>query len=112
MQAIGLCPQPTLDPAPLALHCMRMEDKVSVSAEDQGDITDLSFEQALGQLEKVVAALEKGDIPLDQSISLYQRGQILRQHCQARLDDAKERIEAIVVNGNGQPTGTRPFDSE
>lgn len=87
-----------------------MENKVSELAEDSDDISALSFEQSLVQLEKVVAALEKGDIPLDQSISLYQRGQDLRRHCQARLDNAKERIEAIVIDGNGQAAGTKPFD--
>ena len=74
------------------------------------DIATLSFEDALRALEEVVRKLESGDVPLDDSISLYERGEALRRHCQARLDAAQARIEQIVAGPDGVATGTRPFD--
>ena len=78
--------------------------------ETQPDIVALSFEDALRELEDVVRKLESGDVPLDQSIDLYERGDALRQHCQKRLDSAQARIEAIVADRDGNASGTRPFD--
>ncbi|MDF1834524.1 MAG: exodeoxyribonuclease VII small subunit [Alteraurantiacibacter sp. bin_em_oilr2.035] len=80
-------------------------------AEDNAQIADLSFEDALRSLEDVVRRLEGGDVPLDQSIDLYERGEALRRHCQARLDAAQERIEKIVQDPDGKPQGTEPFDA-
>lgn len=73
------------------------------------DIAAMSFEEALKALEDVVRRLESGEAPLDESISLYERGDSLRAHCQARLDAAQARIEAIVADREGNPTGLRPF---
>ena len=75
-------------------------------------IAEMSFEDALKALEDVVRRLEGGEVPLDESISLYERGEKLRQHCQARLDAAQARIEKIVAGPDGKPTGTAPFDAE
>ena len=75
------------------------------------DISQLSFEEALRALEDVVRKLESGEVPLDDSISLYERGEALRKHCQARLDAAQARIETIVKGADGTPAGTAPFDS-
>ena len=80
--------------------------------EPASDISELSFEQALGALEEIVQQLESGSVPLDKSITLYERGEELRKHCQARLDAAQQRIERIVTDQSGKPTGTAPFDSE
>ena len=74
-------------------------------------IAELSFEDALKDLEAVVRRLESGEAPLDESIDLYARGDALRAHCQARLDAAQARIEAIVTDRDGAATGTRPFDA-
>ena len=71
----------------------------------------MSFEDALKALEDVVRRLESGEVPLDQSIELYERGEALRGHCQARLDAAQARIEKIVQGADGKPTGTVPFDA-
>jgi exodeoxyribonuclease VII small subunit len=71
-----------------------------------------SFEEALKALEEVVHKLESGDAPLDESIALYERGQQLRGICQARLDAAQARIEAIILGPDGAPAGTRPFDAD
>ena len=79
-------------------------------AEDPQNISDMSFEEALRALQQVVRQLEDGEVPLDQSITLYERGEKLRAACQARLDAAQARIEAIVLDAKGQPSGTKPFD--
>ena len=80
--------------------------------EEQGpDISQMSFEDALRALEDVVRRLETGEVPLDESISLYERGEKLRKHCQARLDAAQARIEKIVAGPDGNAAGTEPFDA-
>ena len=76
------------------------------------EIAALTFEDALRALEEVVRGLESGEVPLDATISLYERGEQLRAHCQARLDAAQTRIEQIVTNASGQGIGTQPFDPE
>ena len=79
--------------------------------EEQGpDISAMSFEDALRALEDVVRRLEGGEVPLDESIGLYERGEQLRRHCQARLDAAQARIEKIVAGPDGKAVGTQPFD--
>ena len=75
------------------------------------DLTaSMNFEDALRALEDVVRKLESGDVALDDSISLYERGEALRKHCQARLDMAQVRIDKIVAGPDGAVVGTRPFD--
>ena len=71
----------------------------------------LSFEAALARLEEIVRTLEKGEAPLDQSIELYQEGDRLKRHCEARLKDAQARIEQIAFGSDGQPAGVKPFDA-
>ena len=78
--------------------------------ETQTPVEEMSFEQAMHELERVVDQLERGDVALDASIALYERGEKLRAACQARLDAAQARIEAIVLDAKGQPSGTKPFD--
>ncbi|NVE93707.1 exodeoxyribonuclease VII small subunit [Altererythrobacter lutimaris] len=82
------------------------------SVDGQSDIAEMSFEQALSALEEIVQSLEAGDVPLDQSIALYERGEKLRAACQKRLDDAQARIERIVTDSAGQASGTQPFDEQ
>ena len=77
---------------------------------DKTDIETLSFEDALKALEALVRQLESGDVPLDESIALYERGEKLRTHCQKRLDAAQARIEQIVTGPDGVATGTKSFD--
>lgn len=78
--------------------------------ETTADISKMTFEDALRALEEVVRKLEGGEVPLDESISLYERGEQLRKHCQARLDAAQARIERIVASPDGAASGTQPFD--
>ena len=75
-------------------------------------IGEMSFEEALRALEDVVRNLESGEVPLDDSIAPYERGEELRKACQARLDAAQARIEKIVQGPDGKPSGTAPFDAE
>ncbi|MEO6387691.1 MAG: exodeoxyribonuclease VII small subunit [Croceibacterium sp.] len=75
-------------------------------------IAEMSFEDALKALEDVVRKLETGEVPLDESIGLYERGEDLRRHCQARLDAAQARIEKIVQGPDGKAAGTVPFDAD
>jgi len=72
-------------------------------------IEEMSFEHALKELEQIVTRLESGDEPLDNSITLYERGSQLRQRCTDRLNAAQARIEAIRLDSDGRPTGTTPF---
>lgn len=76
------------------------------------DVEDLSFEQALEQLEKIVESLEQGNVPLDQSISHYERGEALRNHCRALLKVAEDKVEKIRLDASGKPDGTEPLDPE
>ena len=76
------------------------------------ELSELNFEQALIALEEVVQQLESGSVPLDQSISLYERGEKLRKLCQARLDDAQARIEKIVTDSSGAASSTTSLDSD
>ena len=72
-------------------------------------VEDLSFEDALKELEGIVHRLETGDASLDESIALYERGDKLRARCAERLDQAQARIEAIRLDADGRPAGTKPF---
>jgi len=72
-------------------------------------VEEMSFEDALKDLEHIVARLESGNEPLDESIRLYERGSALRQRCADRLDAAQARIEAIRLGADGRPAGTTPF---
>ena len=78
---------------------------------ETSNVDQLSFEDALRRLEEIVRTLEKGEAPLDQSIDLYQEGDRLRRHCEARLKDAQARIEQITFGGDGKPAGLKPFDA-
>lgn len=81
-------------------------------AEGDEKISELSFEDALKALEEIVRRLESGDVALGQSIDLYERGEALRAHCQARLDAAQARIEKIVAGTDGSASATVPFDAD
>ena len=75
------------------------------------DIEGLSFEAALAELEQIVRSLEQGAEPLDKSIELYQRGDRLKRHCEARLKAAQAKIDQITLDADGKPTGTTSFDA-
>ena len=76
------------------------------------DIANLSFEDALKELETIVDRLEKGDVELEASISIYERGEALRAHCDKLLRSAEARVEKITLDQNGSPRGIEPLDVE
>ncbi|MCO4318481.1 exodeoxyribonuclease VII small subunit [Phyllobacterium sp. 21LDTY02-6] len=81
-------------------------------APNNSDIAAMSFEQALDQLEKIVDDLERGDVPLEQSILIYERGEALKKHCDSLLKAAEDKVQKIRLGRDGQPTGTEPLDPE
>lgn len=74
------------------------------------DIAAMSFEAAMAELERVVRDLESGNVELEKSIGLYERGAALKAHCEAKLKAAEERVEKITLNAAGEPTGTVPVE--
>ncbi|MGB0907246.1 MAG: exodeoxyribonuclease VII small subunit [Maricaulaceae bacterium] len=73
-------------------------------------VKEMSFEAALAELEGIVAKLERGDASLEDSINIYQRGALLKAHCEGKLKDAQLKVEKIVLKSDGQAE-TQPFDS-
>jgi exodeoxyribonuclease VII small subunit len=73
------------------------------------DIAGLSFEDALKELEGIVQQLERGQVKLDEAISAYERGALLKKHCEQKLAEAKMKVEKIVFSADGS-VGTQPAD--
>ncbi|WP_039019322.1 exodeoxyribonuclease VII small subunit [Halocynthiibacter namhaensis] len=69
-------------------------------------VAEMSFEEAMAALEGVVGQLERGDVPLDQSITLYERGAELKKHCESKLREAEEKVAKITLGPEGSPQGT------
>ena len=74
-------------------------------------MADLTFEQAFEQLEEVVRQLESGELPLEQSIALFERGMALAKLCENKLDEAEQKVHQLVGAGSEGPTLT-PFNAE
>jgi exodeoxyribonuclease VII small subunit len=75
-------------------------------------IEDLSFEDAMSALEQVVGQLEGGQVPLEHSIALYERGAALKAHCEAKLKAAEEKVAQITLGSDGTPTGTEAAQAD
>ncbi|MBL4768808.1 MAG: exodeoxyribonuclease VII small subunit [Rhodobacteraceae bacterium] len=73
-------------------------------------VDEMTFETAMKELETVVDQLERGDVALDQSITLYERGAALKKRCEDELKRAEEKVAAITLDQNGAPTGTTPVE--
>jgi exodeoxyribonuclease VII small subunit len=82
------------------------------SAETKPDVASLSFEDALKQLETIVRELEQGNVPLERSIEMYERGATLRSHCDELLKSAEAKVEKIQLGKDGQATSTSALDPE
>ena len=80
------------------------------SVAEQTDVDQLSFERALAELEAIVARLEQGDVPLEQSIELYEKGERLKRHCDRLLKAAEARVDKITTDTSGRAVGTEPLD--
>ena len=74
-------------------------------------LENMSFEDALGELEGIVRDLETGKAPLEKSIQSYERGIALKKHCEAKLNDARAKIEKITVAKDGS-VSVNSFDKE
>jgi exodeoxyribonuclease VII small subunit len=68
------------------------------------DITAMSFEDALGELEQIVRRLEGGQVKLDEAILSYERGAQLKQHCEKKLNEAQQRVDRITIAPDGNIT--------
>lgn len=79
---------------------------------DNSDIKELSFEEALKELEAIVERLEKGDVELERSIQIYERGEALKVHCDTLLRQAESKVEKIALDGTGSAEGTSPLDED
>ncbi len=83
-----------------------------MTSEAEQDIKAMNFEQALAALENIVEDLERGEVPLDQSIRIYERGEALKAHCARLLKAAEDKVEKIRLSRDGKPVGTEPLDGK
>ena len=83
-----------------------------MAGKQKAKVEEMSFEQSLRELEEIVSRLERGDVELEQSIAIYERGEALRGHCDQLLKKAEARIEKITIDANGRPRGVEPLDVE
>ena len=81
-----------------------------MAAEPHADIATLSFEAALAELEGIVRQLEAGEVELEKSIAIYERGAALKAHCESRLKAAELKVEQIVQGASGPSTEPASFD--
>ncbi len=82
------------------------------TAAANGDVAAMPFEKALAELEQIVSKLESGNVPLEDSIKIYERGEALKKRCDALLKDAEARVEKIALDARGKSTGTTPLDQD
>lgn len=76
----------------------------------QTQVAKMSFEEAMQELEAVVTRLERGDVALEDSIRLYERGALLKKRCEEKLREAEEKVELIRLDAEGKPAGTTPAE--
>jgi exodeoxyribonuclease VII small subunit len=74
------------------------------------DVKRLPFERAIEELESIVKKLEEGKVPLEESVAIYERGELLKRRCEELLRQAEARVEKITLDATGKPTGTEPLD--
>jgi exodeoxyribonuclease VII small subunit len=79
-------------------------------AKNFADIKEMTFERALKELEAIVGKLERGDVELEESIEIYERGEALRDHCDRLLKAAEAKVEKLTLGADGAPTGIAPLD--
>ena len=77
---------------------------------DSADIKKLTFERAIEELETIVKRLEEGKVPLEESVAIYERGEVLKRRCEELLRQAEARVDKITTDASGQATGTAPLD--
>ena len=82
----------------------------SASERPHADVDRLSFERAIEELETIVKRLEEGKVPLEESVAIYERGEVLKRRCEYLLRQAEARVEKIALDASGKPRGTEPLD--
>ena len=80
--------------------------------DENRDVAGMTFEAALKELEEIVAKLEHGDVALEESIVIYERGEALKAHCDRLLRAAEQKVEKIRLAADGTPRGVEPLDFE
>jgi exodeoxyribonuclease VII small subunit len=83
-----------------------------MAQKSNSDIAQLPFERAIEELESIVKRLEEGKVPLEESVAIYERGEVLKRRCEDLLRQAEARVEKITLDSQGKPTGTVPLDVE
>jgi exodeoxyribonuclease VII small subunit len=84
--------------------------ETNMAENTQIDVTKLTFERAIEELESIVKRLEDGKVPLEESVAIYERGEALKRRCEELLRQAEARVDKITIDANGQVTGTEPLD--
>jgi exodeoxyribonuclease VII small subunit len=79
-------------------------------AENNADVKKMPFEQAIEELESIVKRLEEGKVPLEESVTIYERGEALKKRCEDLLRQAEARVEKITLDADSKPTGSEPLD--
>ncbi|HWM82584.1 MAG TPA: exodeoxyribonuclease VII small subunit [Pseudolabrys sp.] len=79
-------------------------------ADSATDVKKLPFEQAIAELESIVRKLEEGKVPLEESVAIYERGELLKKRCEELLAQAEARVEKITLTSGGKPGGAEPLD--
>jgi exodeoxyribonuclease VII small subunit len=83
-----------------------------MAQKDNSDVGQMPFERAIDELESIVKRLEEGKVPLEESVAIYERGEVLKRRCEELLRLAEARVERITLDAAGKPTGTEPLDIE
>lgn len=79
-------------------------------ADTNADVKKMPFERAIEELETIVKELEGGKVPLEKSVEIYERGEVLKARCEELLKQAEARVEKITLDASGKPTGVEPLD--
>ena len=85
-------------------------DEAMAKGAKHADVREMSFERALKELEAIVGRLERGDVELEESITIYERGEALRDHCDRLLKQAEAKVEKLTFGADGRPEGVEPLD--
>ena len=81
-----------------------------MAQKDNSDIGQMPFERAIEELESIVKRLEEGKVPLEESVAIYERGEVLKRRCEDLLRQAEARVEKITTDASGQASGVEPLD--
>lgn len=91
---------------------MEAKTAQAAGAGSHEDIAGFTFEQALKELEGIVSRLERGDVEVEESIQIHERGEALKAHCDRVLKRAEAKVEKIKLDAAGAPVGVEPLDAE